>query len=353
MLTYLALNVHKWKRRPVLFMMIFFFPILLFSALYPFLKSSANDLAVPIALVDKDQSEWSELVRTRVEEDERVRVILMEEGEASRSAVQKGDVEAAFIFQEEFEESVRNGNLTNTIQWIRTERSTLDVFVKELIGAEMMRLALNAKAANTLQNWGEDVGWEAAFTHAGTYWDPKPLFQMEYQSTSPDQSERSAPRMASWKLVIMAMFFLYAWLWFLSLLNGISIDEKEGRLERVLFLRGSRLKYDVMHFLIFFVISGVVYFLSLNWMFQITQTDVTFVKAWNMWSAVVWGITMLLSNLLFLIARRKSGILLAIMLFAFISFVVQVLPLQNVDVWTGFFPHHWLTEFNPWEAGRL
>ncbi len=352
MLTYLTLNVHKWKRRPFLFLLLLLLPLLAFLALYPLFKSSVGDVAIPVALVDEDESQWSELVQERVAQDNRVRIIEVDRNKANE-AVQKGDVEAAFVLKNGFMESIRSGNISDSVHWLRTEQSELDVFVKEQIGAEMMRLALNAKAANTLQNWGANVDWEEAFQHADEYWEPSPLFQMEYMAKSPTQGKAPEVGLALWMFVVIALFFLYAWLWFIALLNGIVQDEKAGRVARVLFLRSSLNGYYFMHFIIFCVVVSTAFFLALNGLFYVTNTSGELMTAWNVWSAGVLVGTMLLTFIVFLLGKRSSKTLLVITVFILISFTVNILPMQTIGVMEVLFPHNWLTDLNPWEAGGM
>ncbi|QHE51222.1 ABC transporter permease [Pontibacillus sp. HMF3514] len=352
MLTYLTLNVHKWKRRPFLFLLLLLLPLLAFLALYPLFKSSVSDIAIPVALVDEDESQWSEIVQERVAQDNRVRIIDMDR-EKAKVAVQKGDVEAAFVLNQGFMEAIRSGNISDSVQWLRTEQSELDVFVKEQIGAEIMRLALNAKAANTLQNWGANVDWEEAFQHADEYWDPNPLFQMEYIVKTPKQGEAPDVGLAQWMFVVIALFFLYAWLWFISLLKGIVQDEKAGRTARVLFLRSSLTGYYFMHFITFFVVISGSFFLALNGLFYVTNTSQELMTTWNVWSACVLFGTMLLTLIVFLLGKRSSKMLVVITVFTFISFTVNLLPMQPPGVMGALFPHNWLTDLNPWEAGGM
>ncbi len=352
MLTYLSLNVHKWKRRPFLFLFLVLLPLIVFLALYPLLKSSVSDVTIPVALVDEDASQWSDLVQQRVEKDNRVRIIEMNRDKA-KVAVQKGDVEAAFVLKNGFMKAVRSGNISDSLQWFRTEQSELDVFVKEQIGAELMRLTLNAKAANTLKNWGADVDWEEAFQHADEYWQPKPLFQMEYIAKTPTQGKAPEIGLAQWMSVVIALFFLYAWLWFISLLNGMVQDEKAGRTARVLFLRSSLTGYYFMHFVTFGVVVSIAYFLALNGLFYVTNTSEELMTAWNVWSAGVLFGTMLLTFIVLLLGKRSSKTLLVLTVFTFISFTVNVLPMEILSVMDTLFPHNWLTDLNPWEAGGM
>ncbi len=352
MLTYLSLNVHKWKRRPFLFLIVLLLPLISFFTLYPLFKTSVSDTAVPIAIVVEDDSEWAGLVQERVGVDKRIRIRDMSSEEA-KEAVQKGNVEAAFILQEGFMENLKSGNISDSVEWLRTEGSDLDVFVKEQIGAEMMRLALNAKVANTLQNWESSVEWEEAFLHSDKHWQPDPLFQMEFVAKSPEQREVLENQLESWKLVVMAIFFLYAWIWFISLLNEVSRDEKAGRIARVLLLRSTVRRYYVMHFLIFGGAASAAYFLALNGMLYITNTGQELVVGWNVWSVIVLFTTLLLSYIVFLLWIRSAASLMAIILFALISFTLYVLPFQASGMWTTLLPHNWLIELNPWEAGGM
>lgn len=354
MLTYLFLNVHRWRRRIVSFSVLLLLPLVLLFALYPFLKTTAEQTAVPIAIVDEDKTEFSQLLFSRLKDSNRLNVDLMSDGEA-REAVQKGKVEGAFVLQAGLEEDIKKGRLSDIILWHRSNRSSLDVFAKEQLGSELMRLALNAKAANTIQSFGEDrVDWETAFQHSDDYWEPAPLFEMEYEAKSADMLTSSEKELHRGKKVLISLFFLYSWLLVLSFMKQFVIDRKEGTLNRILLSSQKLMIYYGAQMLIFILVGLIPFLLAINGLFFIEQAPSTQVSVWNLWGSIVFFVTILVSFLVFLLFQKTQGGLLVVGFIAISSFTLYVLPFDShyvMDVlrWKVM-PHGWLMDV-PWNEG--
>jgi len=181
----------------------------------------------------------------------------------------------------------------------------------------------------------------------------RPRTPCKTASKSPEEQETLEAPMEQWKLVIISIFFLYAWVWFVSLLHGMVQDEKAGRMARILFLRGSVKPYYVMHFFILALMAAASFFIALNGMLYVTETSSDLMWSWNIWTALMFMVTSMLTFFIFLLGNREPVVLMMIGMFALLSFTLQVLPFQGLSLFGWLFPHSWLIELNPWEAGGV
>lgn len=332
MLTYLSLHLNKWKKRPLFYLLLFGFPLLATCLLYPLLSNTAEETAVPVVVVDEDESEYSETILERLNEAERLRFTIMEEKEAE-NAVRKGTVEAAFVLEKGLEASLNEGDVDEVITWIRTDDSLFDVYAKEAIGAEVMRLVLNAKAALAV-----DRDFEAAFEYADGFWEPEPLFQMSFAERSPLNPEVEAPKLEAGHVVVIQLFFLYGWVLSIFFLREMLADEREGRLERIRLVQQSTLRYFLSHFVLFCLIGAGSFLLGIGGLFYWAETSQALVQAWMGRSAMVFAVTLLVTWCLFMGTGRKRWMVPVLVLLALASFLLTVSDIG----YTGLWPHHFL-----------
>ncbi|WP_226580934.1 ABC transporter permease [Halobacillus litoralis] len=336
MLTYLSLHLNKWRKRPFVILLLAF-PLLCTFLLYPFFENTAGETAVPIAVVDEDQSDDSRTVTDRVEDSGRVRLVSQATRAEAETDVQKGAVEAAFIIEKGFQASIRQGEVNEVITWIRNENSALDVFAKEAFGAELMRLALNAKAAVIVEQETE-TSFEEVFQYSDQFWEPEPLFQVSVTERSPQQPEREEPQLQSWQVTVLQLFFLYAWLLAIFFLYEVTKDENSGRLARIKLIQKTTASYFFAHFVIFAFIGLISYILPLNGLFFLSETPQDLMAAWNIHGIIVAALTFIVTWCLFMAFGKKRWAVYILMLIAVSSFIFTITQTGFTDLW----PHQWL-----------
>ncbi|QST00616.1 ABC transporter permease [Pontibacillus sp. ALD_SL1] len=336
MLTYLSLHLNKWKKRPGLALFVLLFPILVTIISYPFFQKAAEETAVPVAIVDEDESSYSTTVLRRVKEAERLRVLSMSSSEAEKG-VQKGEIEAAFIIKKGFQETLQNGGVEETITWIRSKDSTLDVFAKEAIGAELMRISLNAKAGNTLEQ-SSSVSFEEGFQYADQFWEPEPLFQMDFKKRSSEAQDQETFTFASWQMVTIGLYFLYAWLVAILFLKTLVADQRTGRLQRIMITQHTTFSYFVGHFLVMIVMGLGTFLPATIALFSLSSAPLLFIAEWSGWALGVMVTTLVITWFLFMGLGRKRWTIIT-----FIALAVGSFTLTTADIgWTVAWPHSWL-----------
>ncbi|TGB01123.1 ABC transporter permease [Halobacillus salinus] len=332
MLTYLSLHLNKWKKRPFLSLLLFCFPLLATLLLYPVFENTAEETAVPIAIVDEDNSDYSETILERTRGAERLRFTEMEAGEAE-DAVRKGTMEAAFILEDGLQEALNDGDVRDVVTWVRSDEALFDVYAKEAIGAEVMRLALNAKAANAI-----DEDFDEAFAYSDSFWEPAPLFQMDFTERSPDNPDVEVPKLAAWHVMAIQLFFLYGWVLGIFFLRELIADEKEGRLQRIRLIQQTTVRYFASHFVLFCLVGAGSFLLGLGALFYLADITQVLVQAWLVRSLIVFAITLLVTWCLFMGTGRKRWMVPVLVLLALASFLLTVTSTGITGIW----PHSWL-----------
>ncbi|WP_082233083.1 ABC transporter permease [Halobacillus massiliensis] len=338
MLTYLSLHLNRWKKRPVAPLLLLLFPLICMTVFYPYFKNTAEQTAVPIGIVNEDNSVFSELVLERMADSSRVRLMPLSR-EAANEEVQRGDMEAAFVIEEGFQETIQSGEIKDTITWLRSEDSLLDVFAKEALGAELMRLALNSKAGNAVELAGQTT-YDEAFQYSDSFWEPNPLFQMSFEERSPLEPEIEILRLQEWQVTVIQLVFLYAWILSIFYLRTIQLDVQSGRLKRILLIQKSAHAYFAGHFIVFLIISLLPFALGINALFYFSETPMDLVQEWNLWALAVFTVTLLLTWSLFMGMGKKRWSLMGLVFLAIGSFTLTAADIGWSELW----PHYWLTQ---------
>jgi ABC-2 type transport system permease protein len=347
MATYLLLinkliHQNKWK-----LVFTIFFPFFLLFVLLPLFSKTIEESQVPIALVNGEQSEFAQIVTERVSDHPRIQLLQMNKEEAT-SAVITGKVEAAFFLDTQFEEHIKNGEMEEQITWLRSEHSFLDAFVKEKLAAEVMRLTLNSKAANDIkdltgQNSMEE--WERSFDHSDAYWEPEPLFQMEFlpysKSTSITTDDTELNRIT---IGLVGFSLFYIWLAFAASLLPLYTWREKGIIVRIQIVRGTLVRF----FSSFFVLN-ILFFICLFSLiiFAIDRFDL--LGNYSLVESLLSGVSIVMIIFILTIAmqlliRNKNYFLLVVTVFSLCSFSFSILAVfsEAASWWYDLLPHVWL-----------
>lgn len=154
------------------------------------LQSSIHGEGIPIAIVDQDQSEYSQLVVERVSQQPIVEIHRVDEATATR-LVQQHEIEAAFVIREGFMEQMLQGQRKQVIEILQSPASLSTGMLQELFTSEVLRLGSNVQVANFVQEQYLDKKrissdeavalWQEAWAHSDGYWEPEPLMSVRYK----------------------------------------------------------------------------------------------------------------------------------------------------------------------------
>ncbi|MDQ0351641.1 hypothetical protein J2R98_001458 [Alkalibacillus filiformis] len=154
-------------------------PILLLTII-PLFQQTADDFRVSVQVVDPyEQNEFNELME-KVGELEPFSVQVTDE--LNLQSLARGDVEAIFVVEDNFEKKVINGNIDELFTWYRYDHSIVDGLFKEYIASTLMETVVRHEAARLVTDELDDINRQEVFDFGLRYFEPDPLFQMNFQS---------------------------------------------------------------------------------------------------------------------------------------------------------------------------
>ncbi|KGP73110.1 ABC transporter permease [Pontibacillus yanchengensis] len=344
MLTYLGLQLRRWRTKPIIALISAILPFLCFLLFVPFLTTTTEEATIPVAIVDEDESTSSQRIISRLTNQQRLSIHLLSHKDMEQ-ALRKGEVEAGFVLQEGLEEKVREGSIQNTITWMRTSNSTFDVFIKEQLGAELMRIALNAKAANTVMQASQsNKSWEEIYQYSAAFWEPSPLFEMNFMQRSPTSPQQEKPILASWHKTVLILFFFYTWTMSIWLCRVLKKDKQSGVLDRLSLVQLTPFRYYLGQGFSIWLATLVTLVISLCAMRWSVPWEL--LLPWGMWTIIVFTGTVVATYAFFLMFKLSSATLFIIEGVAVVTVVATLLNQSGVS-WVGekvvtYFPPSWL-----------
>ncbi len=245
-----ALMRHRWrivvhKRRNWIWLIIA--PIITFLLTMHFLEISVDSGAVPVVIVDEDDSEYSHIIAERLAEKSWVKIVHADREHAERM-VETRRAETVVLFPEGFMEQVVAGEYENLLEVKVTPMSASIGLLQEVVASEVARLAVNVAAADYVQQHMPDVSeaeldslWQEAWLHTDRQWTVLPLLTIEYTpwygGDVLDEGASDTWRRAFTVLLVFVMFSIFQ-------LNQWIVEEKNnGMFKRIHFTGTSAAKY--------------------------------------------------------------------------------------------------------------
>jgi ABC-2 type transport system permease protein len=344
--TYLFLLNKLFRQHKLKILFTILFPFAILWILIPFLTKTVEESSVPIALVNSDVSEFSKIVKNRIEENPRIELMEMELADA-QYALMTGKVEATFQFTDDFEENIRAGEIRDQINWYRTENSFLDTFVKERIAAEVMRLTLNSKAANEIIKLTGDESeetWQHSFDFSESYWDPEPLFAMEfipYTGKIVEISDEDNPAVYA----LFGFWLLFIWLIFSALIVPLYHWQEKGLIERISLVNGNSRKMYSSYYGLTIGIS-LIFLWLINWVTSALMMEQSISASTIFRMVIVAFIIFLLTVGLQQVLRKRTHFLIINAIYAIFSFTFSVISVvsNTKEWWHYLLPHTWFYE---------
>lgn len=171
-------------------------PALLAVLLLVLLQATVRQAAVPVAVADLDQSEYSRKIIARLEAVDVLAVVHSAPGQV-RQQVLSQRVDCAIVIPAGFADAIRRGNHAEIIEVYSGPTSLAAPFVKEIVASQVMRFASNQAAADWVVNsyaryhvQAEPDLWQRAWDYADAQWEPAPLFTISAAELPPWQGDR-------------------------------------------------------------------------------------------------------------------------------------------------------------------
>ncbi|SCY01969.1 ABC transporter permease [Alkaliphilus peptidifermentans] len=145
---------------------------------------------IPIAIVDEDNSQYSNFLIGLIKEEGLLEVIEADIA-YGLELVKDHKVEGTYIIKEGFQSLIRK-DLNPQMEVIKSSNSYGADAISEIIASGLVRLQSNARAANIiikeyekrqeLNDQEKERLWEEIFNHSEGYWYPQQLMKLDYQS---------------------------------------------------------------------------------------------------------------------------------------------------------------------------
>lgn len=195
---------------------------------------------VPLAVVDEDMSESSELLLERLEGKEGISMTRTGR-ERAMEMLEDYEAEQVYIISEGFEESIMRGESEGLIEMYSSPSSYSEGFTREVVAAEALRIIMaNTAADNVLKKYEEmgietDSGFrEEVKAYADTFWEPEPIFTIDYREIRGDGTESvekvSMPAASASSTGLIIAFIMF----FMLFSSGWLIEERtNGTIKRL------------------------------------------------------------------------------------------------------------------------
>jgi ABC-2 type transport system permease protein len=262
--------LYKFKtiwRDKMQFTLLILLPVL-FTLLVGGVEDYEKKQRIPIAVVDCDHSNYSQLVLERFKAKSGVQVLEIAEIGKARELVKNYQVEAAFIIKKGFQERINQESIAETITLLKSPNSLSYILIQEVLSSEVIRLAANEAAANwvldvfqteNLKLTSEEPNlWSAVWDYADSHWEPEPLMTMEYQELA-GESQHTVARKSISVLSSLTLGMLLFFLMLLLLFNSSWLIEERNNatLKRIKMIPGFLQKYFAAN-LLFLLLLGLI-----------------------------------------------------------------------------------------------
>ncbi|GAA0319876.1 hypothetical protein GCM10008967_08010 [Bacillus carboniphilus] len=186
-----SLFIHQLKRfckSPIKLLITLLLPFALTWFLTDFFQETQEGLAIPVAIVDEDQTETSTLVIERLQSLPEIQVFELGHEEAERKLLQR-EIDSIFVLTEGLKDQLKAEKRDGTVIVKSSSSSFGYGIVQELLASELTRISSNMKAANIVVKYYGSLKpemdanevWKEAYQHSDSYWDPEPLMGIEYE----------------------------------------------------------------------------------------------------------------------------------------------------------------------------
>lgn len=308
-----------WIRRPLeVAVLVLLVPVSMLLLFY-LTQNTIQEEGIRVAVVDEDQSVYSQLVIERFASQPIIALETMTRETATRR-VQANQVEAAIIFNDGFMDHMLQKEREERIDLLYSPSSLTRVLLSELVASEVLRLSSNVHAAHYVNDRYEQLGllsltdqelikndrvstelWQKAWKESDSYWEPEPLMTIDYITAgeaSPEETTNSAggvyhiPLLMGCLSAVILFLCIFMQQWLVD-------DLRLGVRKRVKGMGVSPIVYVAGHSLPTFLFVMLQGYVAMILFFRINEIQLT------------WGLVILL--LLYMMAACTFGTYIALL----------------------------------------
>lgn len=342
---YLLLHLRRWMTHPFRNIVFLLFPCICFIIVAPLVERTAQESAIPVAVVNEDDGPYGAIIISRLQSEKRIRLETMTRNNLEK-AVQRGDVEAGFVLTAELTSMLHTGTVRDTVIWYRTSESNFDVFAKEKIGAEIMRIALNAKAANAVTNNASpsSESWVEIYEYADSFWEPSPLFTVSYTERQPGAPIENDADIGKGSKTVLGLFMLYAYIMGLASMMPLQKDKANKMPSRIALSQSHAVPFYSSYWSAMLVSSSLTFIIACVPL--IVRSSVHESVEWVLWGLLLLCIGITFSFIVMASSNRINRTMFLLAGIGAASFILhmtyvmgaEVIPISIVKA----LPHYWL-----------
>lgn len=244
-------------------------PVMVIAFMSLLMNGTAKDYRIPIAIIDLDGSEYSELVVKRVSQKSSIAVQNCDMEEAIKK-VSTGKLEAAYIIKKGFMQKILDDDIDGIVQILKSPSSISAEIIGELISSEVIRLSSNVMAADYVVQEYVKMGkapnvmvqkniWQEAWKYTDSQWEPEPLMTIDYQEISGGKltNQTNAGQSNHLPNIVYGMMISYLMFSMLIASGWMIIERREGIIKRILSLPIELSTYIMNNILSAVVLNGI------------------------------------------------------------------------------------------------
>ncbi|WP_240257760.1 ABC transporter permease [Fredinandcohnia quinoae] len=208
----------QFVKNPVSLLFLFIIPIGATIGLGSLFEKGQEELAIPIALVDEDKSDFSKIITKRMSDQSKITITNVSREKAEK-LLATNEVDSIFMIKQGFQDNLLQEKREDTIEvWVSPSSMAVGI-VREVMASEVIRLTSNIKAAEHVEKLYNQKGiedssiWDEAYAYTDAQWDPEPLMTIDYiEQRGKDivdaKSEIINPYLGLWTFFTMLACFL-------------------------------------------------------------------------------------------------------------------------------------------------
>lgn len=283
---------------------------------------------IPLAVVDEDMSVSSKLLLDRLGGKEGISLTRTDRANAMEM-LEDHEAEQVYIISEGFEDSILKGESKGLIEMHSSPSSYSDGFTREVVAAEAIRIIMtNTAADNVLQKYDElgiekDSGFREEVTaYADTFWEPEPIFTIDYREMRGDQTESvervSMPAASASSTGLIIAFIMF----FMLFSSGWLVEERTNGTIKRLGAGNRALAVSFQGSVLALFAAGALQILMFSVVLKLFFGIVLFTGFWSYlvlaaYLLAVIGISMFLSSVLKTQTQLQAGAPIVAMLTGF------------------------------------
>ena len=167
------------------FLLILFIPLAAAILIGGFLEKQQKELAIPIGVVDLDESDFSKEIIKGMKKQEMI-MVYETSSEEGNELLEQNEVDSVFVIKNGFQEQLLKEDREETIELWISPNSVLSGVLQEVVASEVTKITSAIKASNKVQQLykrnhiNSEFDWQDAYEYTLKQWEPEPLMTIKY-----------------------------------------------------------------------------------------------------------------------------------------------------------------------------